>query len=52
MQANAGEPGSLLTQASAKAMLTPQGGEWGLGLQVRGTGPDLRFSHSGVNAGF
>lgn len=52
MAAYRGDRGSVLTPATARAMLTPQSQGWGLGLQVNDQGPDLRFSHSGVNAGF
>jgi CubicO group peptidase (beta-lactamase class C family) len=47
-----GGKGTLLKRETAKAMLTPGKGEWGLGLTVGGEGEDLRFSHSGVNAGY
>ena len=51
-QAYTGASTSLMSQASAKAMLTPGLGGWGLGLEVGGTGDDLWFHHSGDDAGF
>ncbi len=51
-QAAAGRSNRLLSSAMAKRMLTPGIGDWGLGLQVRGSGQTTRFSHGGANAGF
>lgn len=42
----------VLTQATARAMLTRGLGGWGLGMQVVGVGDSLRFMHGGVNEGF
>jgi CubicO group peptidase (beta-lactamase class C family) len=43
---------SLITQATARAMVTPGLGGWGLGIQVAGSGDSLRFMHGGDNDGF
>jgi hypothetical protein len=51
-QAYTGAATSLMSQASAKAMLTPGLGHWGLGVEVGGTGDDLWFHHPGDDAGF
>jgi CubicO group peptidase (beta-lactamase class C family) len=50
--ARAGRPLAVLSQASAKAMLTPQKGPAGLGPFVRGEGRALRFGHPGWTEGF
>lgn len=45
----------LMSQASAKEMLTPGLGSWGVGVQIEGAGgpPDaVRFYHGGDDAGF
>ncbi len=42
----------LLTQATARSMLTAGRGGWGLGVQLVGAGDSLRFMHGGVNEGF
>jgi len=42
----------LMTRASAKAMLTPGLGKWGLGVEVGGSGETLHFNHNGDDAGF
>jgi CubicO group peptidase (beta-lactamase class C family) len=48
-----GESGAILTRRMAQEMLTRQaGGDYGLGLIVRGSGRTLSFAHDGVNAGF
>jgi CubicO group peptidase (beta-lactamase class C family) len=47
-----GEPSALMSRASARAMLTPGLGHWGLGVEVMGDGADLYFHHSGDDAGF
>jgi CubicO group peptidase (beta-lactamase class C family) len=47
-----GEKGRLLSPAMARQMLTPDKGNWGLGLGVRREGEIVRFSHSGANEGF
>jgi hypothetical protein len=33
-------------------MLTPEMGDWGLGVGLQGEGKDMRFWHNGVNEGF
>ncbi len=43
---------ALLNQATARAMVTPGLGGWGLGIQVDGQGDSLRFSHGGDDWGF
>lgn len=50
-----GRSAKLMSQASAKAMLTPGLGSWGLGIQVDGVGGPadaLRFLHAGDDEGF
>ena len=47
-----GKEGGIITPATARAMLTPGKGEFGLGLPVLGEGAAMRFTHSGVNEGF
>ena len=52
-EARAGRSSALLSQAMATQMLTPQqGGTFGIGPQVGGTGRAFRFGHGGANAGF
>ena len=46
----AGKPGAILPSALARAMITDQGDNHGLGFFVGGTPP--RFGHNGLNAGF
>jgi CubicO group peptidase (beta-lactamase class C family) len=48
----AGEPGALLSPATAREMLTVQAGSYGLGFGLAGDGDAKRFSHGGSNAGF
>ncbi len=47
-----GRPSALMSQATARAMLTPGLGHWGLGIEVEGEGDSLRFSHGGDDWGF
>ena len=47
-----GASGEVLQSTTARQMLTPGNGDWGLGLEVRGQGQEFRFSHSGANEGF
>ena len=47
-----GRDDRLLDQASARAMLTPQGGDFGLGWILYGAGERLGFGHTGSNQGF
>lgn len=42
----------LMSQASARTMLTPGLGGWGVGVAVAGSGDELRFSHAGDDWGF
>ncbi len=51
-QAALGKDDRLLDQASARAMLTPQGGDFGLGWILYGAGDGLGFGHTGSNLGF
>ncbi len=54
-RANDGQSARLMSQASAKAMLTPGLGSWGLGIMINGApGPaeGMRFSHGGDDWGF
>lgn len=48
----AGEHGGLLSLPTATAMVTPGFGDWGLGVELRGSGDSLAFTHSGGNKGF
>ena len=50
--AAAGRSEAVLNQSSARAMLAPGLGGWGLGVEVKGAGPDLSFSHGGADEGF
>lgn len=48
-----GESQKVLPQEMIRAMLTPQrGGPTGLGVFVEGSGPSLRFRHSGTGQGY
>jgi CubicO group peptidase (beta-lactamase class C family) len=51
-RAYTGASTQLMSQASARAMLTPGLGGWGLGVEVGGEGDDFHFNHSGDDAGF
>jgi len=51
-QAYAGRPASLIGQAMAKDFLTPGLGNWGIGIEIEGTGDGERFTHGGSNLGF
>ncbi len=51
-RAHNGETSPLMSQASAKTMLTPGLGHWGIGVEVEGQGDDLRFTHGGDDWGF
>ncbi|MGI8547906.1 MAG: serine hydrolase domain-containing protein [Gemmatimonadaceae bacterium] len=51
-QAALGRPHSILSTPLAHEMLTPQTGDYGLGVAVAGAGRTLHFSHSGANEGF
>jgi CubicO group peptidase (beta-lactamase class C family) len=45
----------MISQATARAMLTPGPGPWpgwGLGVEMAGAGDSLRFTHPGSNAGY
>lgn len=48
----AGHANHVLSQAMTQQMLTPGRGNWGLGLQIGGTQPNMWFSHGGVNEGY
>lgn len=50
-RAHAGKS-AMLSQSTARAMMTPGLGGWGLGVQMSGAGDSLRFMHGGANAGF
>lgn len=47
-----GEAGGPVRPVTARAMLTPGLGGWGLGIGIRGEGEDLSFWHNGINKGF
>jgi CubicO group peptidase (beta-lactamase class C family) len=47
-----GDSSVLMSPASAKQMLTPGLGHWGLGVGVGGTGDDVYFNHNGDDWGF
>jgi len=44
--------GKVLSRETARQMLTPQPGGWGLGFKVTGQGKALSFFHDGSNAGY
>lgn len=50
--ATAGRRDALLSQALAREMLTRQKEDFGLGLELQGSGPGLRFMHGGRDEGF
>lgn len=49
-----GKKGAILNQQLAQEMMTIQGGqgEFGLGWEIMGTGPNRRFGHGGSNDGY
>jgi CubicO group peptidase (beta-lactamase class C family) len=47
-----GRPGALLPQALARQMMTPQGGEFGLGWELVPRESGLLFGHGGSNDGY
>lgn len=47
-----GAPGAILSQATAKEMLTPVKDDYALGFGAGGTGSEAVFTHDGANAGF
>jgi CubicO group peptidase (beta-lactamase class C family) len=47
-----GQDGGLLRPETARAMLTPGIGNWGIGVSVAGEGEWLSFGHGGANAGY
>ena len=47
-----GGTGGPIRPETARAMLTPGMGNWGLGVALQGEGEDFRFWHSGINEGF
>ena len=47
-----GRPGAMFGRALADQMMTSQGGSFGLGWEVMGTGATRRFSHGGSNDGY
>lgn len=44
--------GMVLSQRTARQMLTPQPGGWGLGFKISGEGGTTSFFHDGSNAGY
>ena len=52
LRLHAGGEGKVLDRAHASLMLTRQFGDWGFGLELGGSGPTLRFAHSGSNDGY
>ncbi|MDF0546468.1 serine hydrolase [Sphingobium sp. H39-3-25] len=44
--------GQVLSQETAREILTPQPGGWGMGFKVSGEGKALSFFHDGSNAGY
>lgn len=46
------QPGSLLSAASARQMMTPVLGGYGLGMELDHDGPEATFAHSGSNLGY
>jgi len=51
-QAASGTPGSLLTQQTAAAMLTPVLNGYALGFEMAGSGAATSFAHGGHNKGY
>lgn len=51
-RAHGGAAGGVLGPETARAMLTPGIGDWGLGMHVARQGEWLRFAHGGSNQGF
>lgn len=51
-RADNGEASPLMSTTSARTMLTPGLGHWGIGIEVQGAGDDLRFEHGGDDWGF
>jgi CubicO group peptidase (beta-lactamase class C family) len=51
-QAFKGESEQILSQELARAMLTRQASNYGLGVELIGVAKTLRFSHQGANHGF
>ncbi len=47
-----GESELVLSTELAKAMVTRQKDDWGLGLNLSGPGTELRFGHAGANEGY
>ena len=47
-----GAPDALLRKPTARTMLTPVMGGWGLGFAVDTVGAELRYSHTGSNNGY
>jgi len=51
-QAWSGKSDKIISQETAKKMLTRQLDPWGLGLQLSGEGESLAFEHGGSNEGY
>lgn len=51
-QSLAGKREDVLTARMTREMMTRQMGEWGLGVQVAGSGPRAHFQHAGGNEGY
>lgn len=51
-QAAQGKAGHTLSPRTARTMLTPVKNDYGLGLAIRGVGPEKYFFHNGSNAGY
>lgn len=51
-QSLAGKSNKVLSQEMTKQMLTPQAGDWGLGVELLGKDASAGFSHGGANEGF
>lgn len=47
-----GESNNVLSEDMTRQMLTRQKDDWGLGIELEGTGEAARFQHGGSNAGF
>lgn len=52
VKAERGQRGALIGRATAKQMLTPQLGNWGLGLELSKPGEPRSFGHGGANEGY
>jgi hypothetical protein len=52
IQKSAAGPGGFLSENLARAMLTKQDEQWGLGVQLEGIGDNAHFQHDGSTPGY